>query len=449
MIAPEHTLQTEAFDREYSLADLLDRHRLAVIFHQVEADGYLQLAVTHPDGKVYFPEGTERLPSSDEEAPQGAVLPLRHELENVGFLHISWATTSAPEALNSVAAFARTVLEGLMMERYRYLMSARLHGEVVEDSYLRLKQKADALAKSEARYKALATRLEQEVARQAEEIRATQARLMERVQLASIGQLAAGMAHEINNPMGFISSNLNTLNQYGNELTALLKEARHFWQRLGKDEQTHAHPSAVYNRQAATLEETACRIDLDYIMEDMPVLIQESSEGGERIRNIVANLKAFAQPGVETVGALDLNRCLEATLQVLAPRLAGKATPVCRFAPLPLIRGCESQLNQVFMNVILNAILASPEGGEIRLDTAATDDGVVVTIADDGPGIPPELRNRIFEPFYTTREIGQGCGLGLTLAYNTIQKHGGTIQVSGAEGNGTVVKIRLPIDGRG
>ena len=448
MTEAEHTLQMEAFDREYGLADLLDRHRLAVIFRQVEAGGHLQLAVTHPDGNVYFPEGTEGFPSSAEEAPQRAVLPLRHELESVGFLHICGTTALAPETLDSVTAFARTVLEGLMMERYRYLMSARLHGEVVEDSYLRLKQKADALAKSEARYKALAARLEKEVGRQAEEIRATQARLMERAQLAAIGQLAAGMAHEINNPMGFINSNLNTLSQYGNELAALLTKARRFWQHLGKSEQTHALPSALYG-QAAALEETACRIDLDYITADLKALIQESREGGERIRNIVANLKAFAQPGVEAMGALDLNRCLETTLQVLAPRLNGKITPVCRFAPLPLVRGCESQLNQVFMNVILNAVLASPESGEIRLDTAVTDDGVAVTIADDGPGIPPEVRNRVFEPFYTTREIGQGCGLGLTLAYNTIQQHGGTIRVLSEEGNGAAVEIRLPVDGRG
>ena len=321
----EPTLATEAFDREYSLTDLLDPKRLAVVFRQVEAGGLLWLVICHPDGKPYFPEGGPAPSSSADEIPQGATLPLRHELETVGVLQVRGAADLAPEALCSVAGFARAVLEGLMMERCRYLMSARLHGEVVEDSYLRLQQKAEALAKSEARYKELAARLEKEVARQAEEIRETQARLMERAQLAAIGQLAAGMAHEINNPMGFISSNLNTLEQYTRELTPLLTDARRFWRFIEGCPAPLAGRDDV-GRQAAALEETACRMDLDYLLVDLPALLRESREGSERIRTIVANLKSFAQPGVETKTALDLNRCLEATLQVLGPNMAGRVT---------------------------------------------------------------------------------------------------------------------------
>ncbi len=443
----EHTLATEAFDREYGLTDLLDPKRLAVVFRQVEAGGLLRLVICHPDGKPYFPKGAPASSSSTDELPQGATLPLRHELETVGILQVRGAADLAPEARRSVAGFARAVLEGLMMERYRYLMSARLHGEVVEDSYLRLQQKAEALAKSEARYKGLAARLEKEVARQAEEIRETQARLMERAQLAAIGQLAAGMAHEINNPMGFISSNLNTLEQYTRELAPLLTDARRFWRFIegcpapleGRDD---------VGRQAAALEEAACRIDLDYLLVDLPELLRESREGSERIRTIVANLKSFAQPGIETRTTLDLNRCLEATLQVLSPNMAGRVTAACRLADaLPEVLGSESQLNQAFMNVILNAVQASPAGGEIRLHTVRSGDAVEVQIADDGPGIPEAHHNRVFEPFYTTREVGDGCGLGLTLTYNTIQQHGGTIRIQNPPAGGTTVVIRLPIDG--
>ena len=448
MIDAEDTLRMEAFDREYDLADLLDRHRLTVVFHHVEAGNGLRMVISHPDGQAYFPEGAQILSPSAEEAAQGVTLPLRHELETMGFLHLFPATGLAREALAGVATFARAVLEGLMMERYRYLMSARLHGEVVEDSYLRLQQKAEALAQSEARYRDLAARLEKEVARQAEEIRSTQARLMERAQLAAIGQLAAGMAHEINNPMGFISSNLNTLEQYSKDLTDLLIDARRLWRFI------EGCPALIeerddVGRQAAALEEAACRIDIDYLLVDLPELLRESREGSERIRAIVANLKAFAQPGVETRTALDINRCLEATLQVLSPHMTGRATAACRLADaLPEVLGSESQLNQAFMNVILNAVQASPPGGEIRLYTVRSGDAVEVQIADDGPGIPEAHHNRVFEPFYTTREVGDGCGLGLTLAYNTIHQHGGTIRIQSPPGGGATVVIRLPVHGR-
>lgn len=450
MTRQSHYIRIDPFDREYGLADLLEPDRVAVFFRQAEADGLLRLAVRHPDGTRYFPVETSppRRPGGDSDESGEMTLPLRHELETVGFLHVRKGRDTAPEAFAGVAAMARTVLEALMMERYRYLMSSRLHGEVVEDSYLRLRQKADALAESEARYRRLAARLEKEVARQAEEIRNTQARLMERAQLAAIGQLAAGMAHEINNPMGFISSNLNTLDQYGADLTALLAEARGFW-RLLAEVSGDGEAWQTLGRKAAALDDTARRLDLDYLLADLPLLIRESREGGERIRAIVANLKTFAQPGVEARGALDLNRCLQTTLQVMAPLMAGRVTPVCRFQALPDVLGSESQLNLAFMNVILNAVQASPAGGEIRLSTNAAADHVTICIADDGPGIPAEMHGRVFEPFYTTRTVGEGCGLGLTLAYNTIRNHGGTIQVLSAPGKGTSMAIRLPIDGRG
>jgi len=448
MSASDHNLATEAFDREYGLTDLLDRKRLAVIFRQIEAGGPLRLVICHPDGKPYFPETTDSPCASTGDITPGAALPLRHELETVGILQIHRAAEETPETLAGIAGFTRAVLEGLMIERYRYLMSARLHGEVVEESYLRLQQKADALAKSEARYRHLAARLEKEVARQAEEIRATQARLMERAQLAAIGQLAAGMAHEINNPMGFISSNLNTLEQYTDDLTALLVDARRLW-RCVMGRQAPPEGWDAMDRHAAALEKTAGRIELDYLLNDLPDLFRESREGSDRIRAIVANLKAFAQPGVDARTALDLNRCLQATLQVLSPQMTGRVTSACHLDPaLPEIQGIESQLNPAFMNVILNAVQASPPGGEIRLHTAVAGDAVEVSIADDGPGIPAEVLNRVFEPFYTTREVGEGCGLGLTLAYNTIEQHGGTIRIQCPREGGTAVLIRLPIKGR-
>jgi two-component system, NtrC family, sensor kinase len=434
----------DPFDREYGLADLLDRRRLAVIFGQAKPGGLLRLAIFYPDGKRYYPEKTNAAGKNDD--PNELVLPLQHEMETIGLLHARRGEDLTPEALAGVAAFACAVMEALMMERYRYLMSARLHGEVVEESYLRLQQKADALAESEARYRNLAAQLEKEVARQAGEIRDVQAQLMERAQLAAIGQLAAGMAHEINNPMGFISSNLNTLAQYGIDLAALLGGARHLWCHLNDISNTEGRLGKL-RRRAATLEDTARRIDLDYLLTDLPALIHESQEGSERIRSIVSNLKTFAQPGVETMASLDLNRCLETTLQVLTARLDENVKPVCRFTPLPEVHGCESQLNQVFMNVILNAVQASPKGGEILITTTVEDNIAVVHIQDDGPGIPPHQLKRVFEPFYTTREVGDGCGLGLTLAYNMIQKHGGTIQVLSPGEAGTTVVVRLPIKG--
>lgn len=445
MSTAEHFIPRGNFDREYGLADLLDPQRVAAIFRQAAAEGLLELSLWYPDGRPFFPEGlADPLPGDRGEEP-AVRLPLRHEWETVGFLRAVKGPGLASAAVEGAAACTRTVLEALMAERCRCLMTSALHGEVVEDAYLRLQEKADALAVSEARFRALAARLEVEVRRQAEEIRTTQARLMERAQLASIGQLAAGMAHEINNPLGFIISNLGTLDQYGRDLGALLTAARRLWRRLEGAGGAAADEDEL-RREAAELEESARQGDLDYLLQDLPDLVREAREGGERIRAIVANLKAFAQPGVHAPAALDINRCLETTLQVLAPRM-GDVVPVCRLAPLPAIRGSESQIHQVLMNVILNAVQASPPGGRIRIATAVEDGRVVVAIGDEGPGIPPELHSRVFAPFYTTREVGAGCGLGLTLAYNIVQQHGGTIEVDRGPEPGATIVIRLPIHG--
>lgn len=443
MSATERFIPRDNFDRELGLADLLDPQRVSGIFQQAAAGGLLALSLWYSDGRPFCPEEqAAALPGGGGEA-QALQLPLRHEWETVGFLRAVQGPALAAAAVEGAAACIRTVLEALMAERCRCLMTSALHGEVVEDAYLRLQEKADALAVSEARYRQLAARLEGEVRRQAEEIRAAHARLMERAQLASVGQLAAGMAHEINNPLGFVISNLGTLAQYGSELGGLLTAARRLWRRLAASEGEGADGDAL-RREAAALEDSARQQDLDYLLQDLPELIREAREGGERIRAIVANLKAFAQPGVHTPSALDINRCLETTLQVLAPRMGG-VVPVCRLAPLPAIRGSESQIHQVLMNVILNAVQASPPGGRIRIATAVEDGRVVVVIGDEGPGIPPDLHSRIFEPFYTTREVGDGCGLGLTLAYNILQQHGGTIEVDRGPAPGATIVIRLPI----
>ncbi len=267
--------------------------------------------------------------------------------------------------------------------------------------------------------------------------------LLQSEKMASVGQLAAGVAHEINNPTGFVSSNLKTLADYQADLVRALRDYRRLAAAVEPVVPELPLPEEV-RALLRSIRETEAEVDIDFILEDIPQLIEESREGAERIKKIVMDLKDFAHPGVDKVCEVDINHGLESTLNVVWNELKYKATVLKELGDLPKIQGFPQQLNQVFMNLLVNAAQAIREKGEIRIRTAAASDGVVVAIGDTGSGIPAENLPKIFDPFFTTKEIGKGTGLGLHVVHNIIQKHHGTIQVASEVGQGTEFRIALP-----
>lgn len=267
------------------------------------------------------------------------------------------------------------------------------------------------------------------------ELQQTQSQIMQQEKMASIGQLAAGVAHEINNPMGFISSNLSSLGKYMEKISAfnaaLLEtvEAKGDLDTLNK------------------LNDLRKKMKIDYILGDIGGLLAESHDGAERVRRIVQDLKSFSHVDDVQCKPFSINECLASTLNMARNEIKYIADVEQKYDPdLPLLNCYPQQLNQVFMNILVNAAHAMEGHGVISIKTMREADDVVVRISDTGKGIAPENLSRIFEPFFTTKEVGKGTGLGLSISYDIVKKHGGVMTVESEVGAGTTFIIRLPLN---
>ncbi len=265
----------------------------------------------------------------------------------------------------------------------------------------------------------------------------TQNQLLQSDKMASIGQLAAGVAHEINNPVGFVSSNLNTLRQYVASLLALV------------DAYASAHTDPASPAAAQRLASTQAEVELDYLKEDLPQLLDESADGLSRVKKIVQDLKDFSRVDQADWQEADLNAGLESTLNVVRHEVKYKADVVKALTPLPSVLCLAGQLNQVFMNLIVNASHAIAERGVITLASGVQDGWAWVQVDDTGSGMSDEVQRRIFEPFYTTKDVGKGTGLGLSLSFSIVKRHGGVIQVRSTPGVGSAFRVWVPIAGPG
>jgi signal transduction histidine kinase len=313
----------------------------------------------------------------------------------------------------------------------RDITEAHLRSEEIRSLNQKLQKISAELIKKNAK---LATALKN--------LERTQAQMVQSEKMASIGQLAAGVAHEINNPTGFVSSNLKTLGDYQQDTNRLIAQYRSLKSALAA-----LPPGTVPPAVTALVEQvtaTEAEIDIDFIQEDVGELIGDCREGTERIKKIVEDLKHFAHPGEEKMTETDINAGLESTLNVVYNELKYKATVIKEFGDLPIVTGFPQQLNQVFMNMLVNAAQAIEKSGEIKITTAVVADMVEIRISDTGCGIPEENRSRIFDPFFTTKDVGKGTGLGMNIAYNIIKKHKGDIRVESKVGEGTTFIVRLP-----
>jgi len=273
-------------------------------------------------------------------------------------------------------------------------------------------------------------------------LKATQAQAMQSEKMASIGQLAAGVAHEINNPIGFVGSNLEALSDYLKDYNTLLGHYQAMADALGK-----AGADKMASTVKSHLEEIhkfEKDIEIAYLKEDIPDLLKDCIEGTSRVGKIVADLKNFAHPGNDKQMLMDINKGLESTLNVVANELKYKAIVTKEFGEIPLVEAWPQKLNQVFMNILVNSTQAILEKGEIRIHTFVEGGDVKIAISDTGSGIPPDNLSKIFDPFFTTKAVGTGTGLGMNIAYNIVKEHKGHIEVKSEMGKGSCFTITLP-----
>jgi two-component system NtrC family sensor kinase len=272
-----------------------------------------------------------------------------------------------------------------------------------------------------------------ELARRQAELQRLQAQITQTEKMASLGQLAAGIAHELNNPAGFIYSNIDLLKDYVARLQRYL---------YAVDE------VVLPSEAAARIKEIRRQIDYDNIVADLSSILTDCYLGAERIRDVVQNLRLFSRLDEADFKRVDLNEGIESTVRLLSLYYKdGRITLRRDYGELPQVNCYAALLNQVWMNLLMNAAQAIGKAdGEVRISTRSEGNRVVATFSDTGGGIAPESLKRIFDPFFTTKPVGEGTGLGLSISHSIIQRHGGKIEVKSVFGKGTTFTISIPVN---
>ena len=289
------------------------------------------------------------------------------------------------------------------------------------------------LLRNARRYKRDLEMRNRELARQKGELVRLQSQILHAEKMASLGLLAAGVAHELNNPAGFIYGNVDVLKKY----VVKLKQCLIAYDGL-----------VLPPNQAATIGKVKTESDYDNILNDLDSVLADCLLGAERIRDVVQNLRLFSRLDEAEIKRVDLNEGIESTVRLLSMYYkSGKITLLRDYGELPLINCYAAQLNQVWMNLLVNAAQAvGDREGEVRIKTRFADGRVTVSVTDNGAGISPEDVKKVFDPFFTTKPVGEGTGLGLSISHGIIEQHGGTIAVDNVPGEGTTFTITLPVD---
>ena len=398
------------FERELTLQDLLrgiDSQRLLTAL-QALVNASVSIIDQHGVCLVGEPVATPVTPS----------VPLFGELEEIGKI----AADVQPQQLQAAA----DVVTLLLRANARFLMASDLHIQTQQADFQELQHRHAALEKSEQRYKALTETLEQRVKQQVKTIESAQIKLYESEKMASVGRLAAGVAHEINNPIGFIRSNLSTALSYLESLN-----------KIGTLVESGASAGALQTAWHAE--------DMSFMQQDMKDILDESIDGADRIAAIVKDLKGFSRINEAAEENADINQIIRQMCNVAAAELQNKAEVVLDLGEIPLLHCQPGELGQVLLSLLINAVDAMTCVGKIQFRTLIREGCICIEVKDNGCGMPESTLSHIFDPFFTTKEVGKGMGLGLTVCLNIIKAHGGTLEIKSKPNVGTLVSISLPL----
>lgn len=324
-------------------------------------------------------------------------------------------------------------LDALRLGAFDYLIKpCDLH--VVEFTIERALERRELLLNA-IKYKQDLEARNEELARGKAELERLQAQIVHSAKMASIGQLAAGIAHELNNPVGFIYGNLSLLWQFAEELKNLLN----FYDNAALPEEIASG--------AKMLKE---KIDYETTLEDLDSIIDDCRHGAQRIRDIVQNLRIFSRLDEAEFTKTEIHEGIDSTIRLLSRYYSADNIRLVKdYGALPPIDAFAGQLNQVWMNLLANAAQAVGEsGGEVKITTRVREESVVVSISDTGCGISPEYLSRVFDPFFTTKPVGEGTGLGLSISFGIVKRHGGTIEVKSQPNEGSTFIVSLPMDAK-
>ena len=410
------------------LAEIVSRTEIEPLLRSLVKAGPQWAAVLDEDRLPLCRQGDDRHVEHLQE--------IRHALlvegEPQGMLVIKFDPVSCSGA-EALALLARDALQLTITNNLKRMLTTEMHTTIVQESYDQLVENNQRLIESEGRYRELALQLEVKVEERTAELQKAYSRMLQQEKLAAVGSLAAGMAHEINNPNGFVRSNLSTLGRY----VERMKEMLNCYQLL-----IAGNTPLQQLREETELRRRTLKVDA--IFSDTTALLEQSIEGTDRIARIVADLKAFSHVDERGDSDADLNMELKRVLSVVASQIAPDTTIVQEFQPLPLF-GCNpGQLSQAFYNIIQNAIQSRAGELQLKISSESTDNEIIIRIADNGCGIASGNLIRVFEPFFTTREVGRGTGMGLTVAREIVRAAGGNVEIDSVHGSGTTVTLRLP-----
>ncbi len=360
-------------------------------------------------------------------------------------------TQAIPVIFMTALADAEHKVKGLSLGAVDYITKPFQQEEVLAriNLHLKLRSLTQELATKNAQLSDVNLLLEQKVAERTQELQQMQAQMVLTEKMSSLGQLVAGVAHEINNPVGFISGNIEHARGYLRDLTGILK----------------LYQESYPEPEDAIADEIEA-VELDYLLEDFPKLLDSLYAGSQRIAEISRSMRTFSRADTDSKVAFDLHDGLNSTLLILKHRLKAKEhqpaiEAIKEYGDLPPVDCYPGQMNQVFMNLLANAIDALEEASagrswddllahpnQVRVRTSLSTDGkqAVVTIADNGPGMPPEIQQRVFDNSFTTKAVGKGTGLGLAIARQiVVDKHGGRLEFASTLGEGTEFSVYLPL----
>ncbi|MGX5202442.1 sensor histidine kinase [Aliikangiella sp. IMCC44632] len=397
------------FEREFTLQELLPATSLKRIESSLEQFKINNYQLVDSTGKVYLTKG---------ETVSEVEIDLCPELDPVGTLCVAAEDEQAARALSAL------VLD-IMQTNWRYQMSSDLHIQTTQDDYKALLEKTNALEISERKYKNLAESLEEKVQLQVAQIEQSQKQLYEAEKMASVGQLAAGVAHEINNPIGFVKSNLTTASEYVTDLKSYIAECIKY----------------ISAEDLAKIDSS----DIDFVLEDFSDLMQQCIDGTKRVSNIVKDLKAFSEVDHSEQLYIDLSEHLESVGRIFNSSTSENIQFQVKTEPLLPTYCKPNHINQLLLNLLNNAANAIEGKGSVLLSAKMLDNKIELSVSDNGKGMDEETQRKAFEPFFTTEEVGSGTGLGLTVCRDIVKAHQGEIVIKSKPNVGTKVSVIIPV----